>query len=344
MMKSLTPAPNTFGALLLPTEMAQDVFDLLLTYGAFRTLGVRSMSGQFTKFAEVTGQPSAVFITPDATSTAIPTDASFAGTSVTPEANIVGSLVESSLFLLEDAAVDFAALLLEKFSQAIAARLDYACFQGTGADDQTNGAQTGIFVNVSIPSVNAASGETAVSQLQRADFLNTVAAVAPAALQRPCRWWIYIPAFFPRSLNSKMAMEILISCAAPITPMATVGIFADFPSLGPRRRLKSPLPGRQSCRLWLWRQLPRRPPPGTRHCRQPLSRLQRRHQTNPRLRPQRLLLQTREPSGLATLAHSQRIEHEEVERTESSLFPSPFGVTRYYSLRMRSFQKALEPT
>jgi HK97 family phage major capsid protein len=195
-MKSLTPAPNTVGAFLLPTEMAQDVFDLVLTYGAFQTLGVRAMSGQFTKFAEVTGLPSAVFITPDAVSTVIPTDASFAGASVTPEANIIGSLVESSIFLLEDSAVDFATLLLEKFSQAIAARLDYACFQGSGADDQTNGAQTGIFAKSSIPAVSAATGETALTQLQRADFLNTVAAVAPAALQRPCRWWIH-PSFLP---------------------------------------------------------------------------------------------------------------------------------------------------
>ncbi|HWD21073.1 MAG TPA: phage major capsid protein [Verrucomicrobiae bacterium] len=196
LMKSLTPAPNTFGAALLPAEMAQDVFDLLLTYGAFRTLGVRAMPGPFTKFAKITGLPGAVFITPNAVSNSLPADSSFAGASVTPEANIIGSLIEASLFLLEDAAVDFAALLLEKFSQAIAARLDYACFQGNGANDQANGAQTGIFVDSSIPAVTATTGNTTVNQLERQDFLNVTAAVAPAALQRPCRWWIH-PGFLP---------------------------------------------------------------------------------------------------------------------------------------------------
>jgi HK97 family phage major capsid protein len=38
--------------------------------------------------------------------------------------------------------------------------------------------------------VTAAQGNAAVNQLQRADFLQAVAAVAPAALQRECKWFI----------------------------------------------------------------------------------------------------------------------------------------------------------
>jgi HK97 family phage major capsid protein len=113
-----------------------------------------------------------------------------------PEANYVAALLNISLGLLEDAAVDWSRLMVETFTQSLGARIDYACFSGNGAVDANNGGQTGIFVDTNIKTFAAANGNTTVEQLDRTDFLAVVGTVAPAALQRPCAWWIN-PAFLP---------------------------------------------------------------------------------------------------------------------------------------------------
>jgi HK97 family phage major capsid protein len=104
--------------------------------------------------------------------------------------------VEISEQLLQDEQVDLSDVLLRAFVQSISARIDYACFVGDNTDDTVSGAQLGIFQDGSVASVNADVGNSAVSKLQREDFLNAVGAVTPAALQRPCRWFIS-PAFLP---------------------------------------------------------------------------------------------------------------------------------------------------
>jgi len=170
---------------------------LMLIYGAFRTLGLRVMEKQFTKFAKTTVRPSSVFIPPTTqATTAIAADTSFTGSSVTPEANFVAALLHISIQLLEDKAVDFSRLLVETFTDSLASRVDFACFQGTGTIDATSGGQTGIFVDTNINTFTAGQGASSVVQLSRADFIGVIGKVAAAALQRPCARWIN-PAFIP---------------------------------------------------------------------------------------------------------------------------------------------------
>ena len=187
-----------------PIPVSTDVFNLLLVYGAFRDLGVRPMENTKTKFAKVTALPTAVFITPTATGVAraIPADTTLAGDSLTAQCNLVAALVEISAAVLEDEKVDLSGVLLQLFVQSLAAALDYASFQGDGTDDQTSGLQTGIFQHAGVASVNANDANVTVSQLERGDFLKPVGAVAPAALQRPCRWYIN-PVFIPALLTLK---------------------------------------------------------------------------------------------------------------------------------------------
>ena len=201
-MRAWDATPGGTGAsFFLGQALSSEIFDLLLIYGAFRTLGLRTMAKQCTKFSKITGSPAAVFIPPTTQATvAIPADASANGSQLLPEANFVAALLNISLQLLEDVKVDFARLLVETFTQSLAARVDWACFQGTGTVDATSGGQTGMFVDAAIVTYTSMTGDTSVAGLSRNDFIGVVGKVAPAALQRPCSWWIN-PAFIPTLLT-----------------------------------------------------------------------------------------------------------------------------------------------
>jgi HK97 family phage major capsid protein len=182
--------------------LSENIFDLLPLYGAFSSLGVRKLPKLFTKFAQATGLPSAVFINANQGNLAVPKDNAFAGSQLLPEANVVASLLPASLALYEDAAVDLASVLVRYFVQGLSARIDWACFQGNGQVDAAglNGGQTGIMVDATINNFAAAVGNTSAEQLDRSDFLGVLQTVNPAALQRPCAWWIS-PAFIPLLLK-----------------------------------------------------------------------------------------------------------------------------------------------
>lgn len=202
--RALSPADGGLGAAqMLAEPVSNDVFDAVLSYGAFRTLGVHPMASQKTKFAKCTALPSAAFILPAAQgSTTLTPDSSLAGSSITPECNTIAALIEVSEEVLADEKVDLGLVFLEKFSQGIAARIDFACFSGTGAADADNGSQTGIFIDNAVAIANAVAGNTTVEGLQRGDFLRAVGSVAAAALQRECRWWLN-PSFLAGLMNIK---------------------------------------------------------------------------------------------------------------------------------------------
>jgi HK97 family phage major capsid protein len=189
-MKSLTVASGTLGGSLLPIDVSKDIFDLVLINGAFRDLGFTPMSSMFTRFPQTTANPQALWIIPSNQGATITADIQLAGSSLTPEANSLGIVLPISRELLGDEKADLAHYFLGRFSEAMAAAIDWASFSGTGANDTTNGAQTGIFIDNTITAVAAAAGNTAVNELQHGDFITAVQAVTPAALQRPCRWFI----------------------------------------------------------------------------------------------------------------------------------------------------------
>jgi HK97 family phage major capsid protein len=202
-MKAWVPG-DSLGNGMFPVPVSPDVWDLLLTYGAFRDLGVRPMSGQYTKFAKVTGLPDAYVFSPAKQGTgAPPVDTSLAGGSLTEAANTFVTLLQISLAWLDDTKLDVASAVLSRVIPGLAKRVDWCAFQGSGVDDLYNAGQTGVFIDGAIPSYTPGSvGKTNILALDRVDFLNTVGAVAPAALQRPCRWFIY-PGFIPKLLQLK---------------------------------------------------------------------------------------------------------------------------------------------
>jgi hypothetical protein len=197
---------DTFGAgLNLAIPVAGDIYDLLLHYGAYKYLGLKKMIGQYTKFAKVTGFPNAVFITPTQQGqTTIVPDTSLTGTSISPDANTIACLVEASLAWLQDLKMDLSEPLLTKILMSLAARIDWGCFQGTGADDPSQGMTTGLFVDNTVQAYVTQNENHSITGLVRQDFLNTIALVAPAALQRmdeqPPHWYIS-PVLIPQLLK-----------------------------------------------------------------------------------------------------------------------------------------------
>jgi HK97 family phage major capsid protein len=198
-LKDLDVTPGGTGAaFFLPQALSDQLFDLLPLYGAFNFLGVRKLPKMFTKFPQVTGLPSAIFINATQGNVAVPKDTAFVGTQLLPEANVAASLLPVSLQVYEDAGVDLASVLAECLIRGLSARIDWAAFQGNGIVDAAglNGGQIGLMVDATINTSVAAAGNTTVEQLDRSDFLNVLQTIAPAAMQRLCRWFIN-PAFIP---------------------------------------------------------------------------------------------------------------------------------------------------
>ena len=196
-LKAWVPG-DAMGFGLFPVPVSPDLFDLLLIYGAFRDLGVRQMLGEYTRFVNVTGLPDAVVasLTNQGTYT-IPADTGLTGSSVWKVSNTFAVLIKASLAWVQDPTLEIGNAVIGKVVPGLAKAIDFCAFSGSGQDDLTSALQTGIFIDANIPSYTPdLPGKTNIQALDRADFINTIGTVAPAALQRPCRWYIY-PGFIP---------------------------------------------------------------------------------------------------------------------------------------------------
>ena len=191
-------SPNEgLGAMLFNEPVAATVQDLMLRWGAFRDVGVIIVPSPYTKVARVTSLPDAVFMTLNTQGrVVIPADESFEGRYLLAASNTVATRIEVSMEWAQDVQADVAYAVLAYLTQGLARRLDYAVFQGDGTDDTINGCQVGLYTDADIESNSAAAGNMGIPKLNRQDFINTIGAINPAALQRPCRWYIN-PAYLP---------------------------------------------------------------------------------------------------------------------------------------------------
>jgi hypothetical protein len=229
-LKAWVPGDPNIGAGMFPIPVSPDLFDLLLIYGAFRDLGVRQLLGQYTRFAKVTSLPAVVVASPTYQGTyTIPADASLAGGGTYEAASTFACLLQISHEWLQDVKMEIASAVLGKLVPAMAKAIDFCAFQGTGDDDLSSGAMTGIFVDAAIANYAAQTvGKTNIAALDRSDFLNTIAAVAPAALQRPCRWYVH-PAFIPQLMLLKDGPGDTYLLRSPARTGTSEWTLVDFP-------------------------------------------------------------------------------------------------------------------
>ncbi len=175
------------GSTMINDQLAADIYDSLLRYGAWATLGVRPVGTKNTKIPVKTVRPVANFILTEGGT--ISDDTNKAGTSVTLEVEVIAVLLNVSLQLLEDGEYDVVADILDDFIEAVNFRCDFAAFQGTGAADATHGGVTGLF-NFGT-AATATATRTTIAATKYDDWLKCLTTVDAAVLSRPARWWIH---------------------------------------------------------------------------------------------------------------------------------------------------------
>jgi HK97 family phage major capsid protein len=175
------------GSTLINDQLSTDVYDSLLRYGSWGTLGVRPVGTKNTKVPIKTARPTANFILSEGGT--ISDDTAKAGTTVTLEAEVIAVMLHVSLQLIEDGEIDVVADVLDDFIEAVNLRLDYAAFRGDGTADATNGGVTGLFAFGT--AATATTGRTTIAATKYDDWLKCLTTVDAAVLQRPSRWWIH---------------------------------------------------------------------------------------------------------------------------------------------------------
>jgi HK97 family phage major capsid protein len=175
------------GSTMINSALAAEMFDLLTSYGAWNTVDVVPLGTKTTIFPVDTADPVCnVILTEGGT---ISDDTNITGTTVNGEAEVLATLLNASLQLIEDAEYDLTGYLMRKFARAHAKRQDHLVFTADGTADATNGGMTGIFNGGTL--VAAAAGEDTVEELDLEDFMACLTAVDVEALSRPTFWWMH---------------------------------------------------------------------------------------------------------------------------------------------------------
>jgi len=189
---------NSPGSTMVPAaELERDIYHVLLTYGAFRTLDVRLIGRSATDILVKTARAAMTFVDEAA---AISADSTKAGTKVTATPKKLAGLISASTELLEDSETGVEADILADFAESTAEKIDWIAFTANGDADATDGSQTGIFYGGTAAA--AASGNVSVATLDSDDFVKCLTTVAPEVLNRSPKWWIH-PTLLAKVLNIK---------------------------------------------------------------------------------------------------------------------------------------------
>jgi HK97 family phage major capsid protein len=194
--KILTGVDAGLGQATVPTDTFNEIYDLLLEYGDYATLGVGRVGARTNVLPIATSRPQFYWIGSQSTlaeSTAI-TAGAFGGSQVLNIINTCAVLMYIARELLADSTVDLAPWVLHQMIESANWGLDTAAFIGTGAQDTTNAGYIGIF-NAALANTNlalvAGAGRVTTAQLKLDDFVNTQLTVSPEVLNRKPKWWAH---------------------------------------------------------------------------------------------------------------------------------------------------------
>lgn len=242
---AITGIDSGIGGAVTPQETANAIYDALLRYGQWNTLGVMPIGSRTQIVPLVTARPTAYWVAQGAQIT----EGAVTGTSVTLTIKEAAAWIPVANALLEDAEPSFAPYLMDLLLQAVAYRLDWACFAADGTNDTTDGAYTGIGVGGT--AANAAGGNTTVDVLDLADFTRCLTTVDAGVLSRGAKWWIHpqilakitlvrdsngrpifqnaLEAPAPGAIGSILGYPVVVTAAMPSTDSAgqVVAVFGD---------------------------------------------------------------------------------------------------------------------
>lgn len=187
---------NTPGSTYIDNaELERELYDALLTFGAFRTLNVRSIGTKSVDLRLKTARALAVFVDEAG---GITPDSAKAGSKANIIAKKIGVLLNASTELLEDDVSGVVEDIMNDFMEAMAYRIDYAAFAADGSADATNGGFTGMFNGGT--AVTADATRTSVAATKYTDWLKCLTGIDAAVLQRQARWWLH-PTQLARALS-----------------------------------------------------------------------------------------------------------------------------------------------
>ncbi len=217
------------GSTLINDELSTDIYDSLMRFGAWSTLGVRAVGTKGHKIPVKTAIPVANFILTEGDT--IADDSNKAGTQVALEMEVIAVLLNVSLQLIEDGEIDVVADVLDDFVEALNHRLDFACFSGAGTANATHGGITGLFGFGT--AATATATRTTIAATKYDDWLKCLTTVDAVVLSRPARWWMHPTLMaaaigvkddngrpiFQTALESPQAGGLLNLFGYPVTPV-----------------------------------------------------------------------------------------------------------------------------
>lgn len=233
--KAMSGVDASLGQATIPTTTFNEIYDTLLEYGQWSTLGVMNVGARTTVLPVATARPNFYWIggqTGGSGETTAITESDMAGSSVTLQIQTLAVYLTIARELLADSTVDLAPYLMKQMMQSISFGLDTASFIATGATDQTNAGYYGIFnagsVNTNLAAV-AAAGNTTVAQTQLEDWTLALLTVNPEVLLRKPRWWIHpqnlVKAALVRDKNGRPIFQTWLEVPNP----GSIGSILGYP-------------------------------------------------------------------------------------------------------------------
>lgn len=189
----------TPGSTFITPELANEIYNVLATYGIWNTFDVHRLGTSVQKFPVSTARPIAYAVR-KLSNRKMVEDSTIAGTSVDCEAFLWGVLLGVETELLQDAEYDVTGYVLDNFGEALSFRLDHLCLTADGTDDENDSGISGVFETGT--AATAASGNTTTETTDFEDWVKALTTVAPVVLTRPARWWIH-PTTLARTLGVK---------------------------------------------------------------------------------------------------------------------------------------------
>jgi HK97 family phage major capsid protein len=194
--KALTGVDTGLGQATVPTDTFNEIYDLLLEYGDYATLGVQRVGARVNVLPIATSRPQFYWIGSQSTLAegSTITSGAFTGGQVINIINTCAVLMYVARELLADSTVDLAPYVIRQMVESANWGLDTAAFIGTGNMDTTNAGYVGIF-NAALANTNlacaAGAGRTTAGILKIDDFVNTVLTVSAQVLNRKPMWWMH---------------------------------------------------------------------------------------------------------------------------------------------------------
>lgn len=189
-----------YGSIEINTHLYNQIYDTLLQYGQWPTLGVIRVSTRITRLPVRTARNVALVILSEGG--VIPDDVNFAGTTVNLQVEVIASLLNVALQLIQDGEItDVIADLMKQFIAAVNYRLDYLAFAANGTADAFNGGMTGC-LNFGTTASAASTHITLGALYTVDDFIKCITTVDPVVLSRGPKWWVH-PTLIANCLSVK---------------------------------------------------------------------------------------------------------------------------------------------